>query len=67
MNELRFAVLATNGGIKQKGLVVSSQTHLAARIRDLEHLLNWNDEYVNTSAYRRLAEETWHDYKMRVA
>jgi len=49
--------------LTQRRLVISQQTHLAARIRDLERLLNWSDEYANTLAYRQLAEETWCDYK----
>ena len=49
--------------LAQRGLIVSQQTNLADSIRDLEHLLNWSDDYANTPAYRQLAEETWRDYK----
>lgn len=49
--------------LTQRGLIISQQTNLADSIRDLEHLLNWSDDYANTPAYRQLAEETWRDYK----
>jgi len=49
--------------LAQKELIVSEQTTPADRVRDLAHLLDWDDAYADTPAYRRLAEETWHDYK----
>jgi len=49
--------------LAQRGLIVSQQTNLATHVRDLKHLLNWNDEYANTPAYRQLSEETWRGYK----
>ncbi len=45
------------------GIIVSSKQQLAQRVEKLHRLLNFSDDYANTPAYRKLAEDAKKEYE----